>query len=172
MKNIILIGFMGTGKSAVAAKLCRQLSLQFIDTDAVIEADEGCSIKEIFRISGEDHFRKLETQLLKKLSESSDAVISCGGGIVLREENRILLRSIGTVFLLTADYETILKRLKNDTSRPLLSCEGKSEKVRQLIEERRSLYEETADHIVHTDGLTIDEVCRMILSYRYAEEVT
>lgn len=165
MNNIVLIGFMGTGKSSVSRRLSDILALRELDTDAMIEERSGMKIAQIFAVYGQEYFRDLESQLLEELSDTSDTVISCGGGIILRPENRRMLRECGTVFLLTARPETIMNRLRRDSSRPLLDGSDREAAVRRLMNERKELYRESADHCISTDGRSLDDICREIIKW-------
>lgn len=151
--NVILIGFMGSGKSTVGIGLSYRLQCILTDTDKMIEKKEGRSISEIFAAEGENYFREAETKLLKELRESrARQIFSVGGGTPLLAENRRLLRELGTVVYLKASAETVYERLRGDTTRPLLQGENPMEKIRVLLEEREKLYREAADFIVSVDG--------------------
>lgn len=151
--NIVLIGFMGCGKSTVGRKLANALSYEFSDTDAMIEEAYGKTISRMFEEDGEAYFREAETELLKKLSsEAEGLVLATGGGMPMREENATLLREIGTVFFLEAKIETILERLQNDTGRPLADGEDREARLRPLYEKRLPVYREAADYILDTEG--------------------
>lgn len=151
--NIVLIGFMGCGKSTVGRKLANALSYEFSDTDAMIEDAYGKTISKMFAEDGEAYFREAETELLKKLSsEAEGLVLATGGGMPMREENRTLLREIGTVVFLEAKIETILERLQNDTGRPLADGEDREKRLRPLYEKRLPVYREAADCILDTEG--------------------
>ena len=117
--NLVLIGFMGTGKSTVSDYFHTQYNMDIIEMDQIIAQREGMSITEIFNRYGEEYFRDLETALLVEMQSHKDVVLSCGGGVPMRERNVKEMKKIGRVILLTADPETILKRLKEDHSRPL-----------------------------------------------------
>lgn len=158
-QNIILIGFMGSGKTSVGKVLAEQLSYPFYDTDLLIEEKAGITIKEIFRIQGEESFRKLETDLLIDLKSSlKSVVLSTGGGLPIKEQNAKLLKEIGQVIYLKAKKETIVERLIGDTNRPLLDGDDSNRKVEQLLAIRSPIYEKAADLIIETDGKTIDEI--------------
>ena len=148
-KNLVLIGFMGSGKTSVGLKLSYKLKMPVEDTDKLIERREGKSIRQIFEEEGEEVFRKKETELLGELADRQGRVIySVGGGTPVREENRKLLRQLGTVVYLQISPETVYERLKGDTTRPLLQCENPLEKIRELIESRKEAYESCADIII------------------------
>ena len=150
--NIVLIGFMGCGKSTVGKKLANAFSYGFSDTDAMIEEAYGKTISKMFEEDGEEYFRNAETELLQKLSnEAEGLVLATGGGMPMREENRELLRKIGTVIFLEAKIETILERLQNDTGRPLADGEDREKRLRPLYETRLPVYRAAADYIVDTE---------------------
>lgn len=141
MQHIILIGFMGTGKSTVGQEVARQLGCSFADLDAAVVAREGRSIPEIFATDGEAYFRERESQALADmLNYSTRHVIATGGGIVLREHNRELMRDGGYIVHLAASKETILARVKRDRNRPLLQGDME-ERVSKLIQQREGLYD-------------------------------
>ena len=119
-KNILLIGFMGTGKSTISRRLHKLLKMREVDTDAIIVEREGMSISDIFAEKGEEAFRNMETDLLRELKKERNLIISCGGGMALRDENAAIMKEAGTVVWLTAKPETILKRVEHDDRRPLL----------------------------------------------------
>ena len=151
--SVVLIGFMGSGKSTIGLGLCRRLRLPFIDTDRMIELREGRSIPEIFAGQGEEYFREKETKLLRELQGSRlGEIYSVGGGTPLRAENRELLRKLGTVIYLKVSAETVIARLKNDATRPLLQGDNPERKIRALLREREEYYREIADMTVVTDG--------------------
>ncbi len=159
MGNVILIGFMGCGKSSVAVKLSYRLKQAMTDTDSLIEKRQGKTIAEIFAQDGEDAFREMETQALKSLKETAkNQVISVGGGMPVREENRILMKEIGKVVYLRAKPETLYERVKDDTGRPLLQCSDPQEKIRALLEERKEAYEAAADLIVDVDDKNFGQI--------------
>ena len=163
MKRIVLMGFMGAGKTTIGKALAEKLSWDFIDTDAEIEKEQGRKISEIFETEGEQAFRDMETRLLKKLEKSEEQfVLSIGGGMPVREENRELLRQIGTVVYLKATKEELVRRLSGDTSRPLLQGGALEEKVAALMAARESIYVETAHQEVVTDGKSVKELIEKI----------
>ena len=139
--NIILIGFMGAGKSTIGKKLSKRLGLPFRDTDDMIEARAGKTIRAIFSEDGEAAFRRMETETLKELAEEPGRfVIACGGGLPMREENRKLLSDLGKVIYLKASAETLYHRLKKDTSRPLLQVQDPQSEIGRLLAEREAAY--------------------------------
>lgn len=165
MKRIVLMGFMGAGKTTVGKCLAKALSCDFIDTDERIETEQGRKISEIFAKDGEAAFRDMETDLLKRLLEvDGDFVLSIGGGMPVREENRSLLRKIGTVIYLKTSKEEIIRRLSGDTSRPLLQGGALEEKITALMSAREDIYIETAHREVPTDGKQPQELAREIIT--------
>lgn len=141
-RNIVLIGFMGTGKSTVARAVATRLDRPYIDMDMLIEEREGMKISDIFAEKGEPYFRQLERTLTQELSQKENQVIAPGGGIVLNPENVSDFSRTGLVICLVADPETILHRIASDTHRPLLERDGdKMQHISDLLEKRRSLYE-------------------------------
>lgn len=163
MRNVILIGFMGSGKTTVGLKLSYRLRRTVIDTDKEIERDEKRSISDIFAADGEQYFRDKETAILKKLLRTANnQIISVGGGLPLREENRKLLHELGQVFYLCASAETIYSRLRNDTSRPLLQGPDPQTKIRTLIGERDACYRDAADEIIIVDNKDFEQILREI----------
>lgn len=162
--NIILIGFMGSGKTSVGVRLAERLTYQFKDTDQMLEKKAGDTINRIFSAHGEEYFRNLETELLKELVPSLDqAVLSTGGGMPIREQNSKLLKELGYVVFLKASKQTTLNRLKGDTSRPLLQGEDLEKKIDRMLEMRTPIYEKAAHKILTTDGRSIAEITEMIM---------
>ncbi len=169
--NIILIGFMGSGKTSVGLQLAKRIGYRFKDTDELIVAKEGMEIEEIFRKYGEEFFRNLETATLLTIVDNIDkTVLSTGGGIPIRDRNANLLRMMGHVIYLRTSRSTIINRLSGDTSRPLLQGENPSEKVEKLLSSRAPLYESAADIIIDTDDKSIDELVDEILFYFIKEK--
>ena len=159
MSNVILIGYMGCGKSTVGKRLSYRLKMPYVDTDRLIEKKQGTTIREIFAKYGEPVFRDMETECVKSLFDfKQDYVIAVGGGLPMREENRALMKKLGTVVYLRAKPEAIYDRLKDDTTRPLLQGEDPQGKIRTMIAQRGPVYEEAAVHIVDVDGKNFDEI--------------
>lgn len=159
MKHVILIGFMGCGKSTVGIRLSYRIRRVVEDTDKRIEREQKKSISEIFAEQGEAYFRDLETDLLKRLGEEKGfKIISTGGGLPLREENRELLHKLGKVIYLRIKPETVYNRLKNDKTRPLLQGDNPLEKIENLMGQRSSIYESAADVIVDVDDKTMEQI--------------
>lgn len=171
MDNIILIGFMGSGKTTVGIRLSYLLRIPMSDTDKLIEKREGRTISEIFASDGEAYFRQLETQCLERMKKTTNGqIISVGGGLPVQRRNHALLKQLGCVVYLRAKAETIYERLKNDTSRPLLQGDDPQGKIRRLMEERAAVYEEVADVIVDVDGKEFDEILDEIVEAEKVKE--
>lgn len=149
-RNIIFIGIMGSGKTTIGKKIARNLNYDFIDTDHEIENITGMSIPDLFKKEGELRFRSEETHALKRIENKNPAVISTGAGIILKKQNREIIKNLGIIVFLDADVETIIERVSRNTNRPLLKVDNLEEKVRVLISERRELYLEIADIIIDT----------------------
>ncbi|MCK8817493.1 shikimate kinase [Natroniella sulfidigena] len=160
--NIALIGFMGTGKSSVGRKLAERIGYKFVDLDQEIVEYEGLEIPQIFATAGEDYFREVETEVTKKIASKDKQVIATGGGVVLKEENLEALRSNGTLVLLTATSEEILKRTSHDGNRPLLEVDDPLAKIEQLLAERKDKYDCTP-YQIDTTGLSLLEVVDEII---------
>lgn len=163
--NIVLVGYMGSGKTSVGKELAKSRGMKFIDLDAYIVEREGRSINDIFTYESEEYFRNVESEVIKEMSTISNTVISTGGGAVLRKENRDNLSKIGHVVYLKADPETILNRVKNDHSRPLLMTESEEElrkRINTMLDSRNPYYEIFADQVIYTDRLTPFEIAEII----------
>jgi shikimate kinase len=156
-ENIVLIGFMGSGKSSVGRLLARRLRFQFVDTDQVIVERARMEIPEIFARDGEETFRDLETSALQSLTNLRRCVIATGGGIVIKDGNRALLRELGFVVCLTASEETIFERVARNPKRPLLQTADPQTTVRQMLAVRRPLYEAAAQLTVDSSALSHEE---------------
>ena len=163
MRAIYLIGFMGTGKTLIGKALGNRLKVPVIDCDEAIVTYAGKSIPRIFELAGEQGFRDMEHQTLKLLPVL-DHIIATGGGIVLRDENRVHMKENGIVVWLEASTEEILKRLESDQSRPLLAVGNKAERIQILYDARKELYECTADIRIDTTGKSPDEIVNEILT--------
>jgi shikimate kinase len=149
--NIILIGPMGSGKSTIGQLLANRLDREFCDSDLLIEERTGVDIPRIFDVEGEDGFRQRETKALEELTSRRDIVLATGGGAVIREENRQLLRNAGYVIFLDTSVDQQMERLKHDKKRPLLQTENPRERLEKLLQERRPLYLEMANLHIRTD---------------------
>lgn len=155
--NIILTGFMGTGKSEVGKRLAARLGWRFIDTDVLIEQEAGMSITRLFADKGEPHFRGLEQQVITRVSMEKDVVIATGGGTIVNQANADRLTAGGTVICLTATPEVILSRVQGNTNRPLLQGDDPLGKIRMLLQSRADAYAR-ADLAIDTSHLGVDEV--------------
>lgn len=162
-QNVILIGFMGAGKTSVGNYLASQMGKQLLDTDALIEQEAGMSISDMFAIQGEAAFRRIETAVLKELlAETDHRIISVGGGLPLLAQNRELLKALGTVVFLRVGKKTVLERLAGDTTRPLLQGDDVEDKVKELLAYRNPIYEEAAHVTIDVDGKTIQTVAEEV----------
>ena len=162
MKNIVLTGFMGTGKTTVGRALAKKLQMRLVDIDEEIEKSQKISINDIFSRYGEPHFRDIETAMIQELSRDKNIIISTGGGAVLRDENMEALKENGIIFCLNATAETILERTGRSKDRPLLKVENPKEKINELLAYRRPFYER-AGIMIETDGKTPLEVVQEIM---------
>ncbi len=168
-KNLVLVGFMGCGKSTIGRELHHRLGYPLVDMDSTIEHRVGKPIREIFAAEGEAAFRDMESALLDELlAGNGRRIISTGGGVVVRESNRPLLRRLGFVVWLDAPVEAIVERTSRNRDRPLLHAENPTEKIRALLAERTPWYRETAHLRIDTEDLDFDEITTGILeSARY-----
>jgi len=162
-RHIALIGFMGVGKSTISRRLQKFSGKPEIDTDQWIVEHEGRSIADIFEVEGEEYFRTVETAMIDELGEMEPAIVSCGGGMAIRDINVKKLQALGEVVLLTAEPETIYERVKNSTNRPLLNGNMNVEYISGLMEKRRPFYEKAATIKVATDGREISDIAKEIL---------
>lgn len=162
--NIILIGFMGSGKTTVGIRLSYRMRRSMEDTDKLVERRQKKSITDIFQEDGEECFRGMETELLKSLDgKLKNHILSVGGGTPVRPENRELLKGLGTVIYLRVKPETVYRRLRNDTTRPLLQCDNPLERIEELMENRKEAYENCADIIIDVDDLSFQEIVSIIM---------
>ena len=165
MNNIILVGYMGCGKTTVGKSIVGLAKYTFADTDEMIVTQQGRSISEIFEKDGEDAFRAMETALLENMiaDDSDRLVISTGGGMPVREENRPLLKRLGTVVYMRVTPNTVYERIKGDTTRPLLQCENPLERIKEMITSRTPAYESAAEIVIDVDNLTQQEAAEEII---------
>ena len=162
--NVVLIGFMGCGKTTIGTKLAFQLKQECLDTDKLLEKKSGKSISTIFEEEGEEVFRQMETRLLRELIQRKrKGVFSSGGGTPVRTENRTLLKELGGVVYLRIKPETVYERLKGDVTRPLLRCENPWERIKRLMQERAEAYSSCADVIVDVDDKSMDDIMSEIV---------
>lgn len=164
MKNIVLVGFMGSGKSSTGRRLARKLGYDFIDTDYAIEEVTGLTVEQIFVKHGVKRFRGEEALLVSKLTNRENLVIATGGGLVLNPQNIEKLKINGIFICLQASPETICKRVRNKRTRPLLARGNLREKVMKLLEERQNAYQ-MADYTVNTDNLDPESIVDILYQY-------
>lgn len=170
LRHLLLTGYRGCGKSAVGKRLSESLSRQFIDTDVAIEIATGQTIAKIFEESGQEGFRDLESsQIASLVSLNVPAIISLGGGAILRQENRNCIRSLGRSVWLRATPETIFERISNDSTtqlrRPKLSTLGDMDEIRSVLAARVPWYKEVADFEVSTDGVSVERIAEIIVDW-------
>ena len=162
--NIILIGFMGSGKSSVGQQLSQRMNKVFLDTDIEIEERIDMKIKTLFETKGEQAFRNIETSLLREyLNSLSDSILATDGGMPLRTENIEMLKELGVILYLKASADEIYERLRTDDTRPLLKTDDPRMKIEQLLQERAPMYEQAAMITVETDGKTPDWIAEDII---------
>lgn len=167
-ENLVLIGFMGSGKSTVGKSLARMLQYDFIDTDTYIEARENMSVSDIFAKKGEDYFRQLEAEVIQELIKSKrHTVFATGGGMPLKQENAQMLRLLGRTVFLHASVRELYDRLKGDATRPLLQGGDPKERIASLLGQRESYYEEAAHIRISVDGKSVDAIAEEILWKRF-----
>jgi shikimate kinase len=168
--SIALIGFMGTGKTAAGKALAERLGKEFIELDALLELKAGKTIPEIFQQDGEIAFRELEIGVTKDVSQRKNAVIACGGGVVLNKINIDRLKEESLIVYLTASPRVILKRTSGDENRPLLKTTERALRIRELLKFRKPFYERAADITINTSKLDITSVVEQIISKVKADE--
>lgn len=162
-ESIVLIGFMGSGKTTLGKWIAREHGYTFLDTDDMIEEEQQRSINDIFAKEGEEYFRDLETDMIRSLADRDDkVVISVGGGLPVREVNRELMRRAGKVVYLRTSVDELEKRLKGDTKRPLLAGGNVREKIISLMDKREALYLDAADIVVDTTGKRFEQIYDII----------
>lgn len=163
-RHLVLVGLMGSGKTTVGRALAQRLRRDLLDSDSIIEAREGRTVRTIFRDDGEDAFRRIETEvLIEALAAEQKAVIAAAGGVVLRAENRLALRtSMARVVWLRADPTTLVERVKGGSHRPLLDEDPRGT-LERMYAERSDLYREVADAIVTVDNRSVSEIVEAVL---------
>ena len=161
MKNIIFVGFMGTGKTAVSKKVAEVFGKKYLSIDDEIEKSIGRSIKDIFSTDGEPYFRRLEKQMVEIASQKEDLIVDTGGGVVLDEENMNLLKKSGMVICLWSDVDAICERTYSCGHRPLLNVENPKKKIQELLEYRKPFYEKAEYHI-DTSKISINEIVQKV----------
>lgn len=162
MPNIILIGYMGSGKTSISKKLGEILDREVIELDNIISNKAGISINEIFNKYGEDYFRDMETQVLKESLNKNNTIISTGGGIIVKEENIELLKDSGIVIYLMISPEEVIIRTRKDNTRPLLKDKNIG-KIENMIKNREEKYEKASDFKIDTNNKNIDKIIEEIL---------
>jgi len=161
--SIVLIGFMGTGKTAVGKALAERLGKEFVELDALIERKVGKTIPEVFQQDGEIAFRELEIEVTREVSQKKNVIIACGGGIVLNKINIDRLRQECLIVYLAASPKVILKRTSGDENRPLLKTTERALRIRELLRFRKPFYERAADITINTSKLDINSVAEQII---------
>lgn len=164
MRTLVLVGLPGSGKSTVGRSLARRLRLSLVDSDHVIEQRIGCSIRDFFAREGEARFRDEEQQALADIAAGPTCVLATGGGAVLREANREILRAAGHVIYLRSSPEELWRRLRRDTKRPLLQVSDPQDKLRQLFAERDPLYASIAGFVVDTGRQSVPALVSKVLT--------
>ncbi len=167
--NIVLVGFMGTGKTVVAQKLSEKLGRRYVCLDDMIEEKEGKAIVRIFEENGESYFRKVEKEVTMKASKLKDVIIDAGGGVVKDNGNVKNLKGNGIMVCLSATPEVIYERIKHEPHRPLLNVSNPKERIQKLLNQRAHFYAK-ADYTIDTSELTIDEVVNEIIDLAKAKK--
>lgn len=163
-ENIVLIGFMGSGKTTLGKWISAEHGYTFVDTDELIELKEGRSISDIFAADGEGYFRDLETETVCGLADREDRiVVSVGGGLPIKPENRVYMRRAGKVVYLKTSVDELVKRLEGDTKRPLLAGGDIRKRINTLMAQREDIYEDAADVVVDTTGKTFEQIWDAII---------
>jgi len=166
--NLYLVGFMGTGKSAVGRAVAQKLGFAFVDSDHAIEAEAGCSIREIFDSEGEGRFREMERNFIESGHPGEGCVVSCGGGLIAQPGMLDRVQKKGPIVCLLAKPETIYDRVKGNRKRPLLNVEDPLERIRELLSEREPLYKQAGTEVL-TDGRGIADVAAHVCRVYRAE---
>lgn len=161
--NLILIGFMGAGKTTISDYLSTMFAMNVVEMDQIIAEREELSIPDIFATYGEEYFRTLETELLIEMQSQKNTIVSCGGGAAMRERNVEEMKKNGRVILLTASPQTIYERVKDSDDRPVLNGRKNVAGISELMEQRREKYEAAADVVIHTDGKSVLQVCEELI---------
>lgn len=165
MNNLYIIGFMGSGKTSLANELCKLSKKTLICMDAIIEKKFEMSVAEIFERHGEAFFRYQEHELLSKVSKLDKQIIDCGGGLPLNPENREIIKASGICIYLKVSPETVILRLYNDDSRPLLKNKKSIKEISLMLSERVKIYESMADIIIDSDKLSTKKIAERLIPY-------
>ena len=163
MSSVVLVGFMGTGKTTVGKMLARRLDKSFVDIDSLIEEKLGMTISQIFDRYGEPYFRKIEKEMIGDISKRNNLVVAAGGGAVLDDAKVANLKMMGRLIHLSAEPEVILKRTGNEHHRPLLETDDRGEEIVRLLEQRRPYYA-TADDEIDTSDLEVGDIVERIIT--------
>jgi shikimate kinase len=163
MRNIILCGFMATGKSSVGRQLAAKTGFEFLDMDSLIEAEAGMNITQIFETQGEPAFRAMESRMIERVAERTECVVATGGGAIVNPANLQKLKSCGVVVTLAADADAILRRAANDDTRPLLRVNDRLERIQTLLKQREPFYSQ-ADIVLDTSSLTVEGVVNELMA--------
>lgn len=158
MMNIVMVGFMGTGKTSVSRALARKTGWHCLDVDEWVVKKAGRTIPAIFEAEGEEGFRNRETEALREILDGERQIVAGGGGIVLRPENIAIMKARGTVVCLTASPETVFARVGRDSNRPNLNGRRSAAGIAELMEKREMAYREAADLLISTDHKTVDAI--------------
>lgn len=161
MKNIAIVGFMGTGKTVVAKALAKELGMRYVGIDGLIEKKENRKISDIFSESAEEYFRKIESQAIEEVSKEEGAVIDAGGGAVIKEENIKNLKASGVIICLIASIDVIMARTGKHSHRPLLKVDNPRKKIEELLASRAKYYAK-ADHTIDTSDLSVPQIVEKI----------
>ncbi len=161
--KIALLGMMGAGKSTIAKELSQKTNITFFELDEIFEKENNTTIKIFFKEKGESLFRIKESEILSKISKQNSFILSCGGGVILKEENRNILfkRDITTIYL-KASVDEIFKRIKNNSTRPLLLVDNPKEEIEKILSQRQKYYK-LANYTINTDNKKIDEIVGEII---------
>lgn len=162
MKNIVLTGFMGTGKTEVSKILAMRLKKQRLCLDDMIESKVGKPISVIFKEDSEAHFRKIESEIIASISKDKDVIIDAGGGAIINENNYKNLKGHGVIFCLAASADAIFKRTKHYANRPLLNTKDPKKTIAELLAQREKFYKK-ADYTIDTTGITVEEAADKII---------
>ena len=169
MPNIVLVGFMGTGKTTVGRAIAKKLGIQFIDTDDVIEQKNQVKIADLFAEHGEPYFRDLESQAVQEVAKMDNQVVSTGGGVVLRLSNLERLKQNGRIFCLTATSQTIWCRVRGNADRPLLKSANPLRHIETLLQQHAPYYA-LAAYQIQTTKIPVAKVADQIIAYSVAEQ--
>lgn len=162
--NIILSGFMGSGKTTLSVLLASKLNMKYVDIDEYIQRKSGMSVQQIFELYGEKRFREIESEVCKELSALDNYIIATGGGTILNSENVRALKSSGKIVFLDVSVDTVLRRLHNDNSRPLLNTGDKEDAVTVLLEGRLPIYKSAADICFDANSDDTNEKCDRLIA--------